>query len=232
MTESIRAVFFDAGATLLHPDPPVEEIYARELAADGVRFGAPQLAHALAGAWADVYEKVAGDRYGGVHGEPEFWRSFLNRVRRALDGGVVSEDAFSRLSAHFRDPGSWAIYPDVGPTLERLEAAKLRLAVVSNWDSQLPALLAALGLATRFAAILVSAIERTGKPDPEIFLRACGRLRVEPARALHVGDSLREDYEGARGAGLSALLLDRAGRHGGAPDRIGSLFEVVDRLGL
>jgi putative hydrolase of the HAD superfamily len=232
VTAQVRAVLFDAGATLLHPDPPVEQIYARELAADGARFTAPRLAQALSEAWAEVHEKAAGDRYGGVHGEPEFWRSFLNRVRGALDGGVVSAEAFGRLAAHFRDPASWAVYPDVGPTLGRLEAAGVRLAVVSNWDSQLPALLEALGLATRFAAVLVSALERTGKPDPEIFLRACARLRVEPARALHVGDSPREDYEGARGAGLSALLLDRAGRHGGAPDRIGSLSEVPDRLGL
>ena len=34
----IRAVLFDAGATLVHPDPPVEAIYAREFATDGVRF--------------------------------------------------------------------------------------------------------------------------------------------------------------------------------------------------
>jgi len=33
----IRAVCFDAGATLLHPDPPVEEIYGRVFREDGAR---------------------------------------------------------------------------------------------------------------------------------------------------------------------------------------------------
>ncbi len=103
---------------------------------------------------------------------------------------------------------------------------------MSNWDSHLPALLADLGLAPRFEAVLVSSIERTGKPDPEIFHRACRRLGVEPGHSLHVGDSPREDYEGARRAGLAALLLDRSGRHEGAPDRIRSLSEVAGRLGL
>ena len=165
-------------------------------------------------------------------GEPEFWRRFLAGVRRRIDGGRVSEDAFARLSAHFRSTASWAVYDDVVATLDRLAAEGLPLAVVSNWDSQLPGLLADLGLAARFDALLVSAIEETGKPDPEIFRRACERVGVAPAEALHVGDSPREDYEAARRAGLQALLLDRDGRHDGAPDRIASLAEVPARLGL
>jgi putative hydrolase of the HAD superfamily len=210
----------------------VEEIYARELAADGARFTAGELSAALEGAWADVQRRAAGDRYGGVRGEPEFWRAFLSRVRGSLDGGEVSAEAFGRLSKHFHDPASWSIYPDVPDTLDRLGAAGLPMAIVSNWDSHLPALLAGLGLASRFEAVLVSAIEQSGKPDREIFHRACLRLKVPPAQALHVGDSLREDYEGARRAGLEALLLDRTGRHEGAPDRIRSLSEVPARLGL
>jgi len=157
---------------------------------------------------------------------------FLGRIRGRLDGGPVSAEAFERLARHFRDPTSWALFDDVLPTLDRLSAGGLRLAVVSNWDSHLPRLLSDLGLFSRFGAVLVSAVEETGKPDPEIFRRACARLTVEPGEALHVGDSLREDYEGAIGAGLSALLLDRAGRHEGAPNRVRRLTEVADRLSL
>jgi putative hydrolase of the HAD superfamily len=53
---------------------------------------------------------------------------------------------------------------------------------------------------------------------------------VSPAEALHIGDSLRDDVEGARGAGLSALLLDRDDRHADAPERITSLSHLVGRL--
>ncbi len=100
------------------------------------------------------------------------------------------------------------------------------LAVVSNWDSHLPALLEGLGLARSFRAVSVSAIEETGKPEPEIFLRTCARLSVAPGEVLHVGDSLAEDYEGARAAGLQALLLDREDRHPHVEDRIRSLREI------
>ena len=223
----IRAVFFDAGATLVHPDPPVEEIYARELSADGCAPAPEHLARALGLAWEEIRRENAPNRYGGVRGEEGFWRAFLGRVRSFLDGGAVSEAAFSRLARHFRDPASWAVYPDVPGALDALAARGLALAVVSNWDSHLPRLLEALGLASRFSALLVSGIEETGKPDSEIFHRACARVNVTPAEALHVGDSLAEDYEGARAAGLSALLLDRHDRYRGVPDRIASLEELA-----
>lgn len=155
----------------------------------------------------------------------------LNRVRGRLDGGVVSEAAFTRLATHFRDPASWRVYPDVFDTLDELAARGLSLGIVSNWDSHLPRLLEALGLSARFAVVAVSAIEQTGKPDPEIFFRACARLGVAPERSLHVGDSVREDYEAARAAGLSALLIDRENRHPHVADRIFTLVEIAARLG-
>ena len=222
----IRAVFFDAGATLLHPSPPVEEVYAREFSTGGARFSDEEISRALTRAWEEVHAQGPGDRYDGVRGEPEFWRTFLGRVRGHLDGGTVPPEAFARLSAHFRDPISWRIYDDVLGALDALEARGLLLAVVSNWDSHLPALLDGLELTRRFRAISVSAIEGTGKPEPEIFLRTCARLSVSPAETVHVGDSPREDYDGARAAGLAALLLDREGRHAGVARRIASLAEL------
>jgi len=226
----IRAVLFDAGATLLYPDPPVEEVYGRIFAEEGARFSSEELRDALTAIWIEVQREGPADRYGGVRGEPEFWRGFLGRVRRLLDGGSLSEDAFARLSHHFRDPSAWALYPDVLPTLEALRTRGLLLAVVSNWDSHLPHLLELCGLSPFFQIVSVSAVEQTGKPEPEIFRRTCERLGVSPAEALHVGDSLREDYEGARGAGLEAVLLDRKDQHRAVRDRIRSLEELTRRF--
>ena len=207
-------------------------MYARELVADGAAFTPEQIAAALDSAWRRVREAAGPDRYGGVRGEPEFWRGFLDGVRRSLDGRGVSAEVFGRLAAHFRRPDSWTVFADVSPALAALAAAGLRLAVVSNWDSHLPALLTALDLAPRFETVLVSAVEEIGKPDPEIFRRACARLAVAPGEALHVGDSIAEDYEAAKAAGLAALLLDRTGRHPEHPDRIESLDELPGRLRL
>ncbi|MCA1580904.1 MAG: HAD-IA family hydrolase [Acidobacteria bacterium] len=225
----IRAVLFDAGLTLVHPSPPVERVYARELAADGARFTLEELDAALTKTWEEVHAEGGANRYAGVRGEGAFWAAFVDRVRRRLDGGSISQACFGRLTAHFREASSWAVYPDVEETLAGLERRGLALAIVSNWDSSLPPLLEALSLAPRFRAVAVSAIEETGKPDPEIFHRVCARLGLEPPECLHVGDSRREDFEGARAAGLRGVLLDRNGRHPdlGAEDRIGSLTELA-----
>jgi len=226
----IRAVFFDAGATLLYPDPPVEEVYARIFEDDGVRSTLGELRDALTTVWIEIQREKPGDRYGGVRGEPAFWRDFLGRVRRLLDGGPLSDEAFGRLAQHFRDPAVWAVYPDVLPTLDALAARGMPLAVVSNWDSYLPRLLELRGLSRYFQTVSVSALEETGKPGAEIFRRTCARMAVDAADALHVGDSLRDDYEGARAAGLHALLLDRKNQHGDVAERIASLAELPERV--
>ena len=208
----------------------MEEVYARIFADDGTLFTYGQLRDALTTVWIEIQREKPGDRYGGVRGEPEFWRDFLGRVRRLLDAGPLSDQAFARLAQHFRDPGVWAVYPDVVPTLEALAGQGMPLAVVSNWDSYLPRLLELRGLSEYFQTVSVSAIEETGKPDAEIFRRTCARMSVAPEQALHVGDSLRDDFEGARAAGLKALLLDRKDQHGDVPDRIASLAQLPERI--
>lgn len=47
------------------------------------------------------------------------------------------------------------------------------------------------------------------KPSAHFFQRVCERLKVRPADALMVGDSLANDYHGALSAGLQARHLRR-----------------------
>jgi len=226
----IRAVTFDAGATLLRADPPVEEVYFREFTRDGAAGGKAELASALAKTWKEIRDRKRDDRYEGPAGERGFWETFVGRARRHFDGGALSGESFERLVTHFLRPDSWAVYADVPGTLARLEGDGFPLAIVSNWDSTLGALLEAHALADRFAAVLISGVEKAAKPHPEIFLRAASRLGLAPGEILHVGDSLEEDYAAAKAAGLSAILLDRDDRHPGVADRIRSLDELPGRL--
>jgi putative hydrolase of the HAD superfamily len=102
--------------------------------------------------------------------------------------------------------------------------------IVSNWDSTLPSLLERLGLAAAVDDVVVSALVGVSKPARGIFDEAVRRAGVAHAEALHVGDSLTDDYHGARDAGLRALLVDRRGRRPPAVESIASLADLPGRL--
>ncbi len=106
-------------------------------------------------------------------------------------------------------PASFAVFADASAVLPTLKAAGYPLAVISNWQCGLRHFCAELGLGDAFEHVLASAELGSAKPDPAIFLEACRRLGVPPQRVLHVGDDEVEDFEGARAAGLQAILLRR-----------------------
>ena len=56
---------------------------------------------------------------------------------------------------------------------------------------------------------MASAEFGAAKPDPAIFARGLELAGVRPEEALHVGDSPVEDGEGARAAGIRAVLIGR-----------------------
>jgi len=97
------------------------------------------------------------------------------------------------------------------PTLEALGIRKMRLAVISNWDDRLRVLLESLAIAHQFEVIIVSAEVGHTKPLLEIFQTAAEALQLPPDGILHVGDSEKEDHQGALAAGFQSRWLCRDG---------------------
>ena len=100
--------------------------------------------------------------------------------------------------------------------LERLRAAGLALACISDWDIGLREQLAKSGLDHVFTLVLTSAEAGAEKPDPAIFAATLERLGVEPGRALHVGDG-EADRKAAAAAGLAFEPVPLAT----VPERVG-----------
>jgi HAD superfamily hydrolase (TIGR01549 family) len=129
-------------------------------------------------------------------------------------------------------PASLEVYPDVIDSLSRLHRAGYGMAIVSNWQCGLAHFCTELGLGRFFEHVIASAEVGHEKPDRAIFDEAASRLGVAHDRILHVGDSPVDDWEGARAAGLHALLLDRLGdRDDSRGDVVHGLGSVSDRLG-
>jgi putative hydrolase of the HAD superfamily len=91
------------------------------------------------------------------------------------------------------------------------------VAVVSNSEGALEALLGELRVLGAFDLIVDSGLVGVEKPDPRIFRFALDRFAVPPERAVHIGDTYATDVIGARAAGLRVALIDPyghfAGRH-------------------
>jgi REG-2-like HAD superfamily hydrolase len=131
--------------------------------------------------------------------------------------------AFGEESILFR------LFDDVPACLERLRREGVRMAVISNWDFSLHKVLRMYDLHDRFETVVASLEEGVEKPDPRLFHLTLERLGVPPERALHVGDNPVDDYEGARSAGMRAVLLNRRGVSR-LPDEIRSLRELPEAL--
>lgn len=236
-----RFVLLDAGDTLVGPRESFGATYARALAPLGFGATAERFESALRETWAELEREVppGTDRYGHFEdGEEGYWLRFARSTVAKATGAPVAEriglEALGLLRQAFALREAWEVFPDVVPALEALRDLGVRLAVVSNWDSRLPAVLDRLDLSRHFDAVVVSHLEGVEKPDPEIFRRALSRLAATPDAALHVGDLPRVDLDGARAAGLDGVLVDRRGRldpaHRALPDL--SLLPRIARDGL
>jgi HAD superfamily hydrolase (TIGR01509 family) len=105
-------------------------------------------------------------------------------------------------------PEGWLPYADTAGTLRSLREARVPVAVVSNTGFDIRPHFTAWGLADLVDAFVLSYEVGRCKPDPGIFLRACGVLGVEPERALMVGDTPAD--AGAVRAGCATLVLPAA----------------------
>jgi putative hydrolase of the HAD superfamily len=184
--------------------------YARLAAAHGVALPAWRLEDAFRRVWAAappmVFPGLAPAEV--ARREREWWRSLVRQTFLAADatrGFPDFEAFFAALWRHFAEPAAWQPRPGARELLAALRARGLKLAVVSNFDGRLPALLAGLGLAPLLDAVLLPGEVGAAKPDPRIFAAALARLGVAAGEALYVGDDAERDLAGARAAGLAAV---------------------------
>ncbi len=161
----------------------------------------------------------SGTRYG--IGEPD-GRRFWNHLVHAtfVQTGLPDDfDAFfDELYDRFADAATYRLYPETLTVLERLGQAGYIVGVISNWDSRLTGILEGLGLMAHLHHVTISAVVGWEKPHREVFDHAVNAVAVSPSRALHIGDSLREDIQGAAQAGLQPLWVQRQSEHQRSPD--------------
>jgi len=225
----IKAVLFDAGNTLVFIDRERTIPLLREAGAatDPERFREAECT-AL-----ELVSGMVDESSTGM--EDDIWSQYFATLFR--ENGVPEErlkEVGERLTELHNERHLWTHVDDTTPpALEALREAGIRLAVISNADGRVESAIIASGIREHFEFVMDSELEGVAKPDPEIFLRACARLGLEPSECLYIGDLYPVDVLGARNAGLQAVLLDPEDRYDYAVDRIPTVAHLpayLDRL--
>ena len=123
--------------------------------------------------------------------EPDVHRRVNIAVLQAagMADATIAEAFYNRLL----DPTSWQPYPDTKAALERLRAARIPIAIVSNIAWDIRRVFDRFGLTDLVDEFVLSYLEGVVKPDPKIFQTACERIGVAPQDTLMIGDSAEAD---------------------------------------
>jgi len=145
----------------------------------------------------------------------QFKATFGQRNDRILRGWLGAESSDERITriadakeAEYRrlaEVHGLTPLPGAAAWLVRLQEDGWKQAIASSAPRQnVEVMLRALHLERYFNAIVASEDVTRGKPDPQVFLAAAGRLSVLPAHCIVVEDAAA-GIEGARRAGMRSI---------------------------
>ena len=220
----LRAIFFDAGNTLVFPN--LERTLA-PLHARGIR---PQREQLYAAEKVAKHKLDAGELAANRNSvDFNYWHAYYSELLTCL--GLQDEQLKMALIKASRQSGAWDfVHPGTREALDNLRN-HYHLAVISNSDGGIGPLLHRCGLGECFVSITDSGHVGCEKPDPRIFRAALNTLSLPPDETVYIGDVYSVDYLGARSAGMQALLFDVSQTYAGHEvARVSDLADVEPAL--
>lgn len=212
--QSIQAIFFDVGFTLLEPSPSIPLIAKTVMERRGTPVSLECLERSLPQAEARFSEftREAPHTWGDEREIAQMWERYFTELLRPCYGHTGDAEvlaAASDIRLEFEEATSYGLYPDVEPVLAELAERNFKLGVISDWGIALGMILRHFDLTRFFDFAVISAAARRAKPDPDLYRLALERADVVPDYAIHVGDSYVRDVLGARAMGIHGILIDR-----------------------
>jgi len=215
-----RAILFDMDDTLIssfrgHP----RDVWRRTLD----EFPA-ELEHANLDATADALYAAAQEFWSDVSRHKRA-RLDLTRTRREITGiglrraGIADDALAHRIgdALHLLRDREMALFPHAHELLDRLRAAGVRLALVTNGASEPQRdKIRRFDFERRFDHIQVEGEVGFGKPEPEAYLHALRAVGADARSAWMVGDNLEWEVAAPKRLGIHTVWHDHAGN--GLPD--------------
>jgi putative hydrolase of the HAD superfamily len=213
LLNEVRAIAFDAVGTVIHPQPPATVVYADV----GRRFGSKRSGAEIVLRFTAAFDhEEAVDQANGLQTsevrEVERWCHIVGEV---LDDVTVPAACFRELFEHFSRADSWICDADAAATIETLNRRGYALGMASNYDGRLRSVVAGLPPLAPLQRLIISSEVGWRKPSPQFFLAVCQAFHFPAQSILYIGDDPANDYDGARAAGLRAVLYDPNAKHQG-----------------
>ena len=213
-SHSVKVVFFDAAGTLFRLKESVGDIYLHYAKSYGVT-SSEKMKKAINVAFQEAFRAAppavfATDRFEKLKQcERLWWFDLVHAVFYRVGMFEGFDDFFEDVFQAFTGATHWVLEPDALPVLKTLKTAGFELGIISNFDTRLFGIVRELGLSEWLDSMTISSLAGAVKPSPRIFQFALDQHAMEPNEALHIGDSVKEDYEGAKRSGLHGVLLSR-----------------------
>lgn len=202
----VKAVFFDVDFTLIYPGPTFRgEGYQQFCARHGMSVEPSTFNEAVVAA-SFVLDEAQDHIY-----DPEIFIRYTRHIIERMGGRGPGLDACAReIYDEWAACQHFSLYDDVEPTLTELAERGLRLGLISNTHRSLTSFQSHFELEPLISAAISSSEHGFMKPHPSIFEAGLKLLGVAACDAMMVGDSLKQDIEGARRVGMQAVLVNRS----------------------
>ncbi len=124
---------------------------------------------------------------------------------------------------------TWGPFPDVPPALERLRAADIKLAIITNSDDDIMARNVA-NIGVPIDRVITAQQAGAYKPSLVVFAYALRELGCQPDEIIHVAQGFEYDIVPAHALGWTRVWINRYGKTG--DPAYGPYHELPDLSGL
>lgn len=229
--EQYRAIFFDAGDTLL-TIPEAHNICRAYLESQAFHRDEEHISEVLHEAIRLFYYEKKNELYEAC--TPESDRRFWVELYTFAMGRLGANEQFSAERIHkishdlydiFVDPVHYHLFEDVEESLLALKEKGFRLGIISNFAPTLTRILEQKGILHYFDPVIVSTEVGLEKPNPQIFQLALEQSGLLAEEVLYVGDHDINDIWAPAQIGMNAVKIRRYSYMTG--EGINSLHELL-----
>ncbi|CAH0716354.1 unnamed protein product, partial [Brenthis ino] len=141
------------------------------------------------------------------------WEQWWSRIIEMTFRGELDNENINKVSRKliedYKTTTCWLKAEGADDLICSLKKSGITIGVISNFDPRLKDVLFNLGMSSWFEFVLTSYEVGISKPDKKIFELAEARCKTKvlSSQCLHIGDDIKNDFDGAQAAGWQALLL-------------------------